>query len=465
MLKKRLLIAASILLLFFATFVIAAIKQAKELHRDPTVLMHKYYQVKYTNPSAAKKILLIILKQEPNYLPAVREYRLWLPTTPVRQELLSYLPYYQDQAQTHAKTQLQANSIKKAQNNHAFIKHAFVRPSNKIHMLKEAGFLAIAQGHPILALNYFSKAYEVHPEPSTAMQLGYLYEQLNDRKTAYHYFTLATQSQDKSLSLSAENALTTLVGQQTKILPRAYFSEVYLNPFSQTRFGLTVVPFIWRLGLEQENRLRTKEYVFVRRTQDNRSANFGELSAIYEDNVQIEGVGIQITPLRNIPLIGFVEGGTAYDLVYLNRSRWRADLRAGLMYYRDFGTPPGYFDKLKVGHAYYSDWYGDITYFTRYNNNVIGLIRTHQGIRLLQYHSSMVNLYVTGRVIADTKREFYNNIAEVGPGISFVPSNRFHLQLRFEQVNGMYLPAGRFVNPYGKYYTNNVVQLLFYMKF
>ena len=95
---------------------------------------------------------------------------------------------------------------------------------------------------------------------------------------------------------------------------------------------------------------------------------------------------------------------------------------------------------------------------------MIGLVKTHQGIRLLQYKSSMVNLYVTGRVLADTKRVFYNNIAEVGPGIAFVPSNRFNLQLRFEHINGVYLPAGAMVNPYSKYYTNQLVQLLFYVK-
>jgi hypothetical protein len=96
---------------------------------------------------------------------------------------------------------------------------------------------------------------------------------------------------------------------------------------------------------------------------------------------------------------------------------------------------------------------------------VIGLIRTHQGIRLFQYKSSMINLYLTGRVIEDTKRLFFNNIAEIGPGISIVPSNRFNVQLRLEQVNGMYLPAGATLNPYNKYYTNQLAQLLFYMKF
>ncbi len=162
--------------------------------------------------------------------------------------------------------------------------------------------------------------------------------------------------------------------------------------------------------------------------------------------------------------MSFLEIGAAYDLVYRNRAPWRWDLRGGVMYFENVGKKPAYFDTVQYCGGYYADWYGDATYFTRYSN-LIGLINTHQGIRLLEYHSSMLNAYITGRVMADTQREFFNNLAETGLGVAFVPSNRFHLQLRFEHIKGMYLPAGATVNPYSQYYTNNVVQLLFYAKF
>ena len=72
---------------------------------------------------------------------------------------------------------------------------------------------------------------------------------------------------------------------------------------------------------------------------------------------------------------------------------------------------------------------------------------------------------MVGRVLGDTQHVFYNNFAEVGPGIAFVPSNRFNVQLRFEHVKGAYLPASSIPpNPYAKHYTNNFLQLLFYVK-
>ena len=548
MLKKRIFIALSFLVLLLIVLLIAAGAQARKLYRDPEVLMNKYYHFKAVDPEAAKKALLIILKQDKYNVSALQEYSQWMLNENDPQEALqaleqlherfpqnttyafqlgylyyqngnweksrsllvelaaaapstlkervfqsmnamaSYLPSYQFYATTEmtshpvlVATAVQNPIEKKTQPNELLnnyfsqkkkspgaakltIEQLLHKEPNNVQALKEAGYLALANGHKIEAIDYFIRAYDLSYQPEIAMQLGYWLDQVNDKPAAYQYFKLAAQSPDKVLALAAKNSLTNLAGQQTKALPRPYFSEIYFNPFSQRRFGLTVMPFIWRVGIEQENRFRTKEYLFFRRTQDNRSENLGEISQIYEDNVQITGVGGQFAPFRRLPLVGFLEVGEAYDLVYRDRNRWRGDLRGGFMYYQEFGVRPAYYDQARISHDYYNDWYGDVTYFSRYNNNVIGLARTHHGIHVLQYKSSIVNLYVTGRVISDTQRAFYNNIAEVGSGVAFIPSNRFSFQLRFEHVNGVYLPSGGSTNPYGKYYTNDIAQLLFYVK-
>ena len=561
-LKKGIYLFISTLLIILGLLVCAALMQTKKLHRDPVVLMNKYYQFKNSNPDVAKKSLLIILNQDGNYLPALKEFTQWKLFDSHSQQLLhslerlhellpdndtytfqlaylhymngdwqkskllfmdlllhvtgtikdqsqqalnamaSYMPYYQYHARVEmflaasnnnrkyatvttvknaqAAVSVGANGVGtqinllmndyyavKAKDQHAarhLIKQVIHKQPNNVQALKEAGFLAIAQGHRIEAINYFTRVYNLTHQPEIAMQLAYLYDQINNKPIAYQYLQIAARSQDRNLSLSAENAMTNLAGLQTKALPRPYYSEIFFSPFYESRFGLTVVPLIWRVGIEQDNRFKTKEYAFLRRTQDNRSANLGLISQLFEDNVQITGVGGQLAPFKGLPIIGYLEVGAAYDLLYQNRDRWRGDLRGGLMYYQDFGKRPAYFDTLKMSHDYYSDWYADATYFSRYNNNVIGVIKTHQGVRLLQYKSSMLNLYMTGRVFGDTRREFFNNYAEVGPGIAFVPSNRFNLQLRVEQVKGVYLPAGATVNPYAKYYTSQYIQLLFYVK-
>ncbi|STX51434.1 Uncharacterized enzyme of heme biosynthesis [Legionella busanensis] len=336
-------------------------------------------------------------------------------------------------------------------------------PNNTL-ALKEAGFLAIELKQSNDAILYFTRVYNLTHEPEIAMQLGYLYDQTPNKYQAYQYFKLATLSSNKELELKAQNALTNLAGLQTKVLPPPYFGELFFTPFTQSRFGLTVRPIIARYGLEFNNDLHSRVYFNFRRTDDNKTNIAGDLPQIYEDNVRIMGVGGSINPLKNFPLVAWLEAGQAYDLVYRNRNRWRGDLRGGLMYYNEFGTKPAYYDTFRISPDYYSTLYGDITYFSRYDNNVIGTFITRQGIRILQYHASIINIYMLGRVFQDTRREFFNNLVEYGPGVGFIPSNRFRIEIRFDYINGTYLPAGGSVNPYGKHYTNKMLQLLYYVR-
>lgn len=376
---------------------------------------------------------------------------------------------------THSETMLMDRFyLLKKQNKEAawlLIKRIIASKPHSVLALKEGGFLAIELRHRKEALSYFSKAYDLTYDPHLAIQLGYLYDATKSSKTpytdkywAYHYFHLTTQTDDKVLALRAQNAMTNLSGLQTKALPEPYFGEIFFDPFTQSRFGITVRPLVGRIGIEHDNRWQSKSYFVFRRTQDNKSINAGQVPQIYEDNVQVLGVGEQIRPIASFPLVGFVEVGRAYDLIDRQRNRWRNDVRSGFMYYNEFGALPAYFEHPTANANYYSTLYGDITYFSRYDNNFIANAKTHQGIRLWQYHSMMLNVYATGKVIEDTNRDFFNNIAEIGPGIGFIPSNRYKLELRFEHLNGVYLPVGTSFNPYEKYYTNNLVQLLFYTK-
>lgn len=475
---KKTIFTLSILIVFSLISVFfASCNQSKHIYRNPTILMEKYYRLKKNKPELAQQLLNIILAQNPHYTPALQERQQSNKPSKARHvtdeahwSLILHLAGLSSVSTVTTYLSQKIDDIKPITHQPKTPKlkscDVLKKPKhpNHIQLLIEAGYLAIRQHQPCKAIDYFSKAYAKTKQPQLAMQLGYLYETIQDKSKACHYFKLATQSHDKALVLRAENARTNLAGFQTKKLPTPYFSEAFFSPFSQSRFGLTVRPFVARLGIEQSNAWQGKEYVFIRRTQDNKSKNLGQLSQIFEDNVQITGVGAQIKPLPPLALIGFLEVGAAYDLVYRNRDRWRGDLRTGLMYYDQFGKRPAFFDHLKVMGGYYSDLYAEATYFTRYNNNVIAGVKTHQGIRLFAYHDSMFNGYITGRMLGDTRREFFNNFAELGPGVEFIPSNRLNIKILYEYVRGVYLPAGAIQNPYEQYYKNSLVQLLLYVK-
>lgn len=347
------------------------------------------------------------------------------------------------------------------------IQHYLRRHPADTTALKEAGFLAVELHHQALAIDYLTRAYAITHDSQLAMQLAYLYNETQQNKIAYRYFQWATYPPTtRATELAAQNAMTTLRGQQTKLLPPPYFGEFFAMPFTQTRFGLTVTQFIERLGVEQNNAWRTREYIFSQTTNDNQSkaAALGQISQIFEDDVQIFGVGAQMSPFKNVPFFLYGEMGAAYDLIYRDRPRWRSDFRGGYMYYQEAGKAHAYYPEPRWSLDYYSLYYNDLTYFSRYQNNVIGVAKSHQGIHLLQYKSSVVNLYARGIVVYDVQRLFYNNYAEIGPGIGFIPSNRYNLEVRYDVIRGTYLPAGAIPNPYGKYYNNQLLQLLLYVK-
>ncbi len=334
-----------------------------------------------------------------------------------------------------------------------------------VQALKEAGFLAIQEERIGDAVRIFMRIYAITEDPADAMQIGYLYSSLHQNKKAYDYFSRATQSQDKKLSWVAQDAMTRFAGQQTKAFPKPYYGEFFAMPFTQNRFGITVSQFIGRLGIELSLPLQPRIYTFTRRTQDNRANNLGELTQLYEDNVWVTGIGGQIFPFKQLPLFIYAEAGAALDLFDRARERWRPDFRVGFMYYQEVGARPSYFFEPTYNMNYYGIWYAEMTYFSRYDNNVIASVRTHQGVRLFQHKSSMINLFVRGRVIEDTRRDFYNNFAELGPGLAIIPSNRYNFEIHLDYINGMYLPAGgREPNPYGKYYSNKRALLQFYVK-
>jgi len=346
----------------------------------------------------------------------------------------------------------------------------YIEAMNRTHpkhvqALKEAGFLAMQEGRIDDAVGLFTRVYAMTNDPAEAMQIGYLYSSLNQNKKAYQYFNRATVSQDPKLSWLAQDAMTRFAGQQTKAFPTPYYGEFFAMPFTQNRFGITVSQFIGRLGVELSLPMRPRVYTFTRRTQDNRANNLGELTQLFEDNVWVTGVGGQIFPFKKLPLFVYAEAGAARDLYDRARERWRPDLRAGFMYYQEVGARPTYFTEPTYSTNYYAIWYAEMTYFSRYDNNVIASVRTHQGIRLFQYKSSMINLFARGRVIEDSHRDFYNNFAELGPGLAIIPSNRYNFEIHLDYINGMYLPVGGLQhNPYNKYYSNKRALLQFYVK-
>lgn len=347
------------------------------------------------------------------------------------------------------------------------INQVIAKYPNDVQALKEGGYYAlITLKNNQLAEPYFLWVYALTNDPKIALQLGYIYDNLDQKRTAYDYFDLATNTTNMQDRMSAELAKINLRGIQTKMLPAPYYAALDYSPIYMSRFKLLIHPIIFRLGRDMNKRFNWKIYLSYRRTSDDRSSTFKQISNIFEDNAAITAAGTQLTPLPFWPqMIVFAELGKSVDLVYRKRSRWRSDFRGGLAFYNEWGRPPEYTFQPTLMLKPNADIYGDAIYYNRYHDG-IATLRFRPGVKILRYGSASIDLYYRAFIVEDQARQFYNNIMELGPGIAVRFSDRYNIVLRHEATHGRYLPANSpSVNPYSKNYHNAITELDTYFEF
>jgi tetratricopeptide (TPR) repeat protein len=347
-----------------------------------------------------------------------------------------------------------------------------LNPTN-IRALKEAAYFATAQKDNLRAIGYWKNAYAIEPNPEYALSIAYLYDGIDRKFTAFHYFDLAAKTSNKAVHDKAEVAMTNMGGSQFKFLPKPYFIELYTAPFYFSRFGLGVFPTILRTGVTLSETYHTEVYLSHRRTKDSRSGTTlqglivqSSISQIFEDNAAIYAAGVRASPWPKVPVQAFFEAGSAEDLIYRNRPKWRSDVRGGLVYFNAWGAKPTYTDSFKLQWKWVSTLYADFVYYSRYNNNIIGTAWYRPGFRVATFQSASLDLYLANYYIFDKNREFFNNTYSLGPGIAFRPTNRVNMVVRLESLQGYYIPVhSPSPNPYGSKYRNKIAMVEFYMRF
>lgn len=338
-------------------------------------------------------------------------------------------------------------------------------PNNAV-ALSELGYIYIEDDKPEEALSVFKSAYQITDDYKIAAQIGYLLDGLGRKKEAYYYFEKASHSPDLKLRQQSNAAMTNLAGFRTKFLSDPYFADIYLSPLYYTRFGLAVFPFQGRFGVALGKNKQWELYVGTRGARDGKSQASGTSPQIFEDNAIIFNLGIRYQPFYTVPLYFYGEVGKGYDLLYQDRPRWKNDFRGGAFYQTAWGAVPTYAENFKFTFKPIGDVYADSSYYSRYNNNLISSINLRQGFRVMEYKSSSLAIYLRAFGIVDTNHEFYNNLVEIGPGIIWVPNNRYNMDFRFERVRGYYFNVNSpDPNPYGSNYNNDVVMFELYQRY
>jgi hypothetical protein len=283
------------------------------------------------------------------------------------------------------------------------------------------------QGYLRDALKYLRIAHESDPvDFSVMLKLGWTYNVLKEDDSAWQWFDLARRSPDPAVAAEAQRAYTNLSPSFQR-----FRTTAWLFPFFSTRWHDT---FIYgqikselRLG-----RLPFRPYASLRIVGDTRGG-IGSVAPQYlSENAFILGVGVATTSWKG--MMGWVEAGTAFSYLGTRRNVSRAvsDYRGGLSYGRGWGAALG---SEKPGPFFETN--DDAVFVSRFDRDVLLYSQNRTGVTVPSLHAQ---LYWNHNWTSDSKRQYWANFVETGPGIRFrwpgsSPSLMFHISF----LRGAYL--------------------------
>lgn len=318
------------------------------------------------------------------------------------------------------------------------------------------------------ALKHFLISEKLDPNNAqTALQIAYLLNELGRDRAAYYQFAKVAVMNDPEKQATARQAMINLAGLQTKILPKPFFADFYISPYYISRFNDFILPAEFRLGFTYGKNDQGELYLFSYFSRDTQSRT-GDISEIYADNFTINGIGTRYQLFKKLPIFAYADIGYAHQFVYDIDSSPQNQFyfRGGINAFKRWGRAPRYAPHLARPFKQIGEFYGDFGYYTIYEHNWLGELSLREGLRVMEYKYSAIDVYLRAHYFFDTKGYFYNNLIELGPGIAFIPDNRLFLTLRAETVWGHYIPTrSPEPNPYRSNYGNTLAQLEAYWQF
>ncbi|MDD5655741.1 MAG: tetratricopeptide repeat protein [Elusimicrobia bacterium] len=326
----------------------------------------------------------------------------------------------------------------------------------RAEILKQLGYMSIEDDDPAAAAARFEGARRLAPLDETiALELGYIYHNLHNDEKAERCFRSVENSPDTMIRDAARAGLMTVRARKQRL-----FLDIYAGPFHDTRFNNTIGSAEAQLGARPGPRWPLHFYMGGRVSRDSRSRS-GTEPQIFSDQTAMLGWGVKLQPPGwNANLLA--EAGIAWNLMRdASHPRAReADYRVvwGDSRYWD-GRWHGPLGLLTLGQVRLRKAYTDAGvsagYYSRYHDNVIAYLQLQDGVKLWYDGISALSLFAPCNVVKDSKRDFFNNLAELGAGLEYQPRIRINLRLRVEALRGFYFGiAGRDPNPYGSGYYN-----------
>jgi tetratricopeptide (TPR) repeat protein len=285
-------------------------------------------------------------------------------------------------------------------------------PRSRISM--EAKTLAeksYAAGYLQDAYRYFQIAYENDPVNFQVMlRLGWTANILRNDEAASRWFYLASRSPDRAIAEEASRAYRNLRPSSAPVRFSAWAFPMFSSRWHDL-FAYAQAKTEFRIP-----RLPLRPYLSVRFVGDTKRMTGGVLPQYLSESAFIFGAGVA-TPVWK-GLTAWAEAGQAIS--YLQHGGQRnavLDYRAGASYAKGFGRLLG----GGRGGAFL-ETEDDGVYLSRFGNDFITYSQNRTGYTLPaleRFGGFQAQLCWNGNFTADTKREYWANFVETGPGMRF----------------------------------------------
>ncbi|MFC1682791.1 hypothetical protein ACFL0G_01105 [Candidatus Zixiibacteriota bacterium] len=125
------------------------------------------------------------------------------------------------------------------------------------------------------------------------------------------------------------------------------------------------------------------------------------------------------------------------------------DIRYGLIFWQGWDRAWYSPNTKRFPLSFWEEIYADFTHFQKDRDNNILSMKGKAGLRMLQAHKTVVDLYAIQYFNYDTNGDFWNNRAESGLGTQIKPWTDYSFSLFVEFLRGSYYERdGRYENPY-----------------
>ena len=304
--------------------------------------------------------------------------------------------------------------------------------------LRALGYHYQNVGKPLAAAETFYRAVGDPPDTDMLLSAGYSYQAAKRPAEASLMFAQATRhAQTPDTYTKACRSYLFSAPLMRRQLPEPWGLSAYSDTVYLSHLDNTVAENRLRLHRFLDDQRQISLYGALGYQDDTRSRVENNVADIYNDNYVSVSFGADWQPRPFIRL--YAEVGHYQDRLNIpERARKSNDVRGGISTFHAWGTP----SNCRLGGAWslasYGQAYGSLEYVGRYDN-MLGQATLWQGVRLYEHGMSSLSAYSKVNVLWDSEGEFFNNLVEVGPGLSWRPSLAWPVEFRLERLFARYI--------------------------